>query len=439
MKRFAAIRRFWILSPILVTLALWVGAKSSLGWAGTWHQWVGQVTALLALDLFAIALLIAARNRTLERMYGGLDKSYRLHGQIAKAGFYLMLVHPVMLVPTLMDRGYPWWSLFVPVGPWPDGYEIARALGVAGYYLFILLVALTLWRRVDYQHWLASHKLIGLAFIAGAAHAFLADSDLKNFAPLRAWLTFVTFAGVAAWIYKTFLYKWAAEQYAYRVERLTQMGAGICELVLKPVGRRMNYEPGEFAFISVRGHAEIPPEPHPFSISSDSGKSRLRFSFLQVGDFTKKLAKVKEGDHVQVYGPYGEFTSYMLDEYKRQVWVGGGIGVTPFLAMLAHECRSDEPKQITFYYSVREDPQLVYDGEVRSRMETAPEGIRYVPHVSAKEGFLSAKRFQEDLGSLDDTAFLFCGPPPMMRALKKSLMEAGVPAERIFFEDFAFV
>lgn len=425
--------------PFLVTTGLWLAAKARLGWPEDPSRAASQILSLWVLVAFSIVMLIAARNRTVEKIYGGLDKSYRLHGRMAKIAWIGMLLHPPLLIPSLLERGFPWWSALVPFGPWPAGAEIARVFGVVGFYLFIVLVALTLWRKMDYQNWLLSHNLMGVAFLASSIHAFLALSDLRAFEPLRDWMLLCCGAGVLAWLYKSFLYPFLAQQYEYVVADNIDHGHGIRELVLRPVGPRMNFEPGEFAFLSVRGHPVVPPEHHPFSILSTPGKHELRFGIREVGDYTRRLRELRSGDSVRVYGPYGEFTIFMLDEFKKQVWIAGGIGITPFSSMAEHEVENGDPKKIWLITSVLVREQAVFQDRLCALARRDPQFRPYL-HVTEEEGLLTADRVEQLVGpEFPECAFLLCGPPPMMRALRAGLSAKGIPKARIFFEEFDFV
>lgn len=422
-----------VVIPVFVTVVLWAMAKSARQDSPSVFQALTQIVSLVGYTLMFEVLVISARNRTVEKLYGGLDKSYKLHGTLAKLSMLLLVLHPLLLIPHYLSTRQEvlhlfWWSDF-----WP------RNLGIASLYLLILLIGLTLWRRMDYQKWLWGHKAMGIGFLLGAVHAIHANSDIKAFEPLRDWAWILAILGVSAWLYKAVLYRWLAQQYDYVIESVSEQGRGIWELRMNPKSARMNYEPGEFAFISVRGNPSIPEEQHPFSIRSDPARRGLAFGFKAVGDYTRKLTRAKPGDRVKVYGPYGEFTSYMLDEYKRQVWVAGGIGVTPFLAMLGHESHNEDHKDVTLYYSVKSLCDEVYDQEIKDLIRAADHPMRYVQHISDRDGFLTADRILADCPDTENTAYLFCGPPPMMRALKKQLVAQGASPDRIFFEDFAFV
>ncbi len=96
-------------------------------------------------------------------------------------------------------------------------------------------------------------------------------------------------------------------------------------------------------------------EQHPFTISSGS-HSDLRFSIKASGDFTKALlAGVPVGSAARIEGPYGAF------DYRRgrphQLWLAGGIGITPFLSMAED---LDAETDVLLVWSVRDEREAIY-------------------------------------------------------------------------------
>jgi len=126
--------------------------------------------------------------------------------------------------------------------------------------------------------------------------------------------------GVGSYVYKALLYEQLGPKFEYEVLRNSLIGENTYELVLCPVKTKISFEPGEFAFVSVPGHDLIPKEHHPFSISSSPSSNELRFIYKVFGDYTEKLVKLEEGKHINIFGPYGEFTSHMYDFHKKQLW-----------------------------------------------------------------------------------------------------------------------
>lgn len=111
------------------------------------------------------------------------------------------------------------------------------------------------------------------------------------------------------------------------------------------------HDAGQFAFVNF----DDPEDAHPFTISSawaDDGL--LTFTIKGLGDYTRALATSLVGQGVVVEGPYGRFN--FLGDHRLQIWIGGGVGITPFIARLnglAHEGHSERID--LFYYAPRCD------------------------------------------------------------------------------------
>lgn len=91
------------------------------------------------------------------------------------------------------------------------------------------------------------------------------------------------------------------------------------------------HRPGQFAFVSA-GDGE---HAHPFTMTAtwNPAEPRLIFVVTERGDDTRRLPQtVRIGQHVKVEGPYGCFT--FDDDRQRQIWLGGGTGITPFIAWM---------------------------------------------------------------------------------------------------------
>jgi predicted ferric reductase len=159
----------------------------------------------------------------------------------------------------------------------------------------------------------------------------------------------------------------------------------------------------------------------------------LRFTIKALGDYTSTLAdKLDVGQPVMVDGPFGHFTN-QDNRCDRQIWIAGGIGVTPFLAL------SDvlnPGTSVDLYWSVREKSEAVYDQELRT-LEGKNSSFRYHLWLTDEQGFLTVN----ELGERDDLLncdFLICGPAEMRDAMISQLKEKGISTRQIHFEEFSF-
>jgi predicted ferric reductase len=242
--------------------------------------------------LFGLNFVLATRWRWVERLFGGLDRVYTLHGLLGRWTLALILLH----LGVLTAQALPDWGLastyVVP------GLDLSYTLGGAGVLLLTLLVAATIWVRFPYQRWLASHRWMGVPSIFGGAHAIVAQGDW--------YLWLLTVGGGLAWVYSSFLYVRLGPRHGGSISGVRGLG-GVTELTIG-IERPHGFQPGQFVFLSVtRSAAGLPDELHPFSISAILDERTFRISAKRLGDYTARLGELAPGGAVTIYGSYGTF------------------------------------------------------------------------------------------------------------------------------------
>lgn len=373
--------------------------------------------------LFGLSFVLATRWRWVERLFGGLDRVYTLHGLLGRWTLALILLH----LGILTAQALPDWGLAATyVVP---GLDLSYTLGGAGVLLLTLLVATTIWVRFPYQRWLAAHRWMGAPYILGGAHAIIAQGDW--------YLWLLTIAGGYAWIYSSFLYRRWGPRHNGTIRQVRGLH-GVTELTIA-LDRPHQFQPGQFVFLSItRAAAGLPDEPHPFSISAILDERTFRISAKRLGDYTARLPELIPGDEVVVFGSYGAFGARALASTGATLWVAGGIGVTPFLSLLRHiaEGKAASADDIRFIWSVRDQADAVYLDEILTLTSSAPQ-VRFHLYVTATDGLLTAERLAALTDNLTTCRILLCGPPPMMHALTTQLVSRGIRRSRIISEEFA--
>ncbi|MGQ9928614.1 MAG: ferredoxin reductase family protein [Chloroflexaceae bacterium] len=374
--------------------------------------------------LFGLNFVLATRWRWVERLFGGLDRVYTLHGLLGRWTLALILLH----LGILTAQALPDWGLAATyVVP---GLDLSYSLGGAGVLLLTLLVAVTIWVRFPYQRWLAAHRWMGVPYILGGAHAIVAQGDW--------YLWLLTIAGGYAWIYSSFLYRCWGPRHSGTIRQVIGLH-GVTELTIV-LDKPHLFQPGQFVFLSVtRAAAGLPDELHPFSISAILDERTFRISAKRLGDYTARLVELIPGDEVVVFGSYGAFGARGLASAGAALWVAGGIGITPFLSMLRHiaEGKAAYAGNIRFIWSVREQADAIYLDEILALSASVPQ-VRFQLHVTSTDGLLTAERLTALAGDdLTTYRILLCGPPSMMHALTTQLVGRGVRRSRIISEDFA--
>ena len=137
------------------------------------------------------------------------------------------------------------------------------------------------------------------------------------------------------------------------------------------------------------------------------------------------------GDVVKLEGPYGRFT--FQGAQKRQIWVGAGIGITPFISRMKALAAQSDGKAIDLFH-----PTAVYDEHAIGLMARDAEAAGVHLHVlwSQRDGQLNAARLTELVPGWRDADIWFCGPAPFGQSLKKDLGALGLPESRFHQELF---
>jgi predicted ferric reductase len=195
----------------------------------------------------------------------------------------------------------------------------------------------------------------------------------------------------------------------------------------------MRWKPGQFAFVSAP-EAGLK-EPHPFTIASaPSADGRLRLDIKSLGRWTRRLpGRLSIGQRVSIEGPYGRFV--FRKRVRRQIWLAGGIGITPFLAW-AHALSPAGRQEIVLIWSVTQRDEAFAEAQLA---EIAARQAGLIVHilVSAEAGRLSARQLR-DLTPfrISDAELFFCGPAGMLEAMLSGLRALGQSPRRVHREAF---
>jgi predicted ferric reductase len=170
-------------------------------------------------------------------------------------------------------------------------------------------------------------------------------------------------------------------------------------------------------------------------VTSPAGSEHLSIVVKAVGDYTQAMRALVQGAKARVEGPYGGFT---LDSSTStsQIWIAGGIGVTPFLSMA--RSLSDERLEVDLYYATKTQRQAHFEREFETISDRVP-GFRVFQVVEESDGFVTAEKIAQQSGGLSNKEVFICGPPSMIDSLKSQLFAMGVRRGRIHYEVFGFV
>ncbi len=397
---------------------------------------------------FALNLVVGARLRVVERLFGGLDRMYRAHRRTGEAAFALLLGHVALVLAgratlsadTALDL----------LGPAAGFTVFAGVLAFAG---MSVAIGLTLFARLGHEVFVYVQRSFGFVFLLATYHALTTDGTTHDSGVMTGYLTVLATAGIAAFAYRSVLGSVLVRRRRYRVRAVNRLDDVVTEIVMEPVGKPLQHAAGQFVFVSfpsldlralelslesqvlaIRA-GEVRGQFHPFSITSAPGEDTLRITVKALGDYTRALRRLEEGAEALVEGPFGSF-SHESVEGRRQIWAAGGIGVTPFLSM-ARSLRPDDRVSVDFYYCVEHEAEAHFLDELQA-IAANREDVRVTVVARERDGFLTAKRLAAEVGDLTMVEVLVCGPPAMIESLRTQLLAEGVARNRFHAEEFSF-
>lgn len=172
---------------------------------------------------------------------------------------------------------------------------------------------------------------------------------------------------------------------------------------------------GQFCMIGVGEK----PLRRPIAICKAEGE-RFTVCYRLKGEGTKRLARdYKAGEKLSVLMPLGN-GFYLDDAQKKIAVVGGGVGIFPLVAAIRQYAKD---KHLYAYMGFRNRDALCmeYEMERCKRTVFASDDGSFGFHGNAVEAFCN------DMLHEKFDAVLACGPTPMLRALKASLKDTGIP------------
>ncbi|AGH49457.1 ferric reductase domain-containing protein [Sphingomonas sp. MM-1] len=433
------------LVPVALTLVLvaaWLlslrtGALTGGFWALR-HELI-YLTGILAIGFMAAGVVLAARPVQIEGALGGLDKFYRLHKWFGVGGLLLALAHWLLEIIPRWMVGQGWLvrpSRLRASGPAADANlldslrGVATELGEIALYILIVLVLLALWKKFPYRWFFKAHRLMAPIFLVLVFHAVVLMDRSYWTAPLGPLMIVLLAAGTVAATTALFRRIGYSRRAAGVITRLvTYPGNAVLDVAVDVGTAWPGHQAGQFVFLKTDDREGA----HPFTISSAwHNDGHLLFNIKGLGDYTRKLPDLlRVGQPVTIEGPYGRFD--FGGECARQVWIAGGVGITPFIARLQALAQARQERDIDLFYSTGA-PDEDFVGQVRDLTEKA--GIRFNLLVTPRDGFLTLDRLADLVPDWIEADIWFCGPAAFGRSLYVAMTSRGLPGSQFHQELF---
>jgi predicted ferric reductase len=390
------------------------------------RQWAGEIIGSVNIVLMSSALFLSTRPKWAEPYFGGLDKMYVTHRRVATTVFLLIFVH-VLTVPITTT-----------------GWALGNYLAVIAFTGLVSTILISLAPRITYlnkltggtyEGWKNIKHYIGIFFIIAYFHALYIKRPLDAFIAIN-WVQIFFIIGTVSYLYTEVFGRFFKKYVPYTVEAIKHPNNSTTEVTMRPKKNPIaKQRAGQFLFVRFPSDKTLN-ESHPFTISSAPHEDVLRVTIKASGDFTRALfSNLKAGMDAIVEGAHGLF------DYKtggqKQIWIAGGIGLTPFLSFV-RDMNGNLNQDINFYYTVRHPEEALFVDEIEAAAKKNPHLKAHI-RFSSRDGSLTVDDIVKNMGgNVIAHDIYMCGPLPMVQAFEKKFLELGVPAKNMHYEEFNF-
>ena len=386
-------------------------------------------TGIIAIGVMSVAMILAVRPVYFEPYLGGLDKMYRLHKWLGITGLVLAITHWLWTQAPKWLVGFGW--LERPVrnrGPeetvavfkfFQSQRGLAESIGEWAFYATVVLIVMALVKRFPYRYFFKTHRLLAVAYLLLVFHSLVLMRYSYWSDALAPVMALLMLAGSVAALAILFRKVGLSRQVVGVIDEITyHKYLQVLEVAIQLKGYWSGHRAGQFAFVTF----DEKEGQHPFTISSNwKDDGHLLFIIKELGDYTRALPEsLKVGDLVKIEGPYGQFT--FSSNKPRQIWIGGGIGITPFIARMKCLSRHPDGKVIDLFHTT-----AVFDEDAIGKLQLDAQQAKVHLHVlvDARDGYLTVERICQEVPKWKSSDIWFCGPARFGQDVRRDFCAKG--------------
>ncbi|MCX7774530.1 MAG: 2Fe-2S iron-sulfur cluster binding domain-containing protein [Spirochaetaceae bacterium] len=243
-------------------------------------------------------------------------------------------------------------------------------------------------------------------------------------------------------------------KYRTHVEKIRDVTYDIKEVLFRLDEGEIEFTAGQYVQLVVPPYGDIKESVQRAysmsSVPSDRKHVELLIRLVPGGIATTYVHKVlKEGDPVELVGPFGEF--HVHDTPATMICVAGGSGMAPFKSMFYHmfETGAFPLKEVWYFFGARTTRDMFYLDELRA-LEARWPRFHFVPALSepkpeenwtGQTGLITdvLDRHLQNVIPKPEAGWegYLCGSPGMINACTNVMKKHGIVENKIYYDKFA--
>ena len=224
-----------------------------------------------------------------------------------------------------------------------------------------------------------------------------------------------------------------------RIKEIIQRNYNVKSFRLEVSGI-LDFKAGQFLSACIGGDPKL--KKYLSISSSPTEKCYLEFTKkISESNFSRALNNLKAGDKLTIQYPFGKF---ILDGLSSKIaFLSGGIGITPIRSICKYIVDKNLGTDVVLVYSNRSVHDIVFKDDFEAMQKNYP--FLRVAHVlcETEQGFkcsvglIDSRVVRDEIPDYRERKFYLCGPPQMVEAMRKILVEElGLSEEKIVKENF---
>lgn len=222
----------------------------------------------------------------------------------------------------------------------------------------------------------------------------------------------------------------------------TEIAPHTYEIILKPA-KPLHFTSGQYLELTLpHKHADSRGIRRTLSVASAPGDEyvRLGITTSNLGStFKRELLKLKKNTELRATQVGGDFTISKTKEPL--LFIAGGIGITPFRAMLDDIVTQKKDRDIILLHAVRSEDFFIYQETLQAAEK---HGLVYIPVVTdaspewkGQAGIIDSRLIQENVSDFMHRQIFISGPSLMVDSIRSQLLKKGVKRRNIVKDYFS--